>query len=354
MKLRCGALGYSVALLALLAMNLPGGTAQPAERLAADSVDASANGAAAYHIEVNMLASCLHYGCEHPLTEKNAILSEDGKTLPARVARLGDGKAGNAAPIPMHLLIAFAQGAPRPTNAELEKSLRRVSSAGWLVSVKRADGTFTPYCDGPRLGRELGSPSNGAAGDGGELSEIQKAIDDLSSRAGWRALLVDTAGSKPGAELAWVSQATSRLDVVYAVDGGRIFTFPDCDKAGGFDELGMLSSGTTSTMARTYHDGVIHEITWSKAIKHLVADREYVYDLEFKLPESAEQVEQPLALTLRDPFTYGPDPVKVELYTVASGSEGGAANGVRKSPGLKLTVFEPVKMPSPWDRPPRN
>lgn len=351
MNLRCSALGYAVALLALLAMNPMRGATQAALRSAAsgvDSVEANADAASVYHIELSMLTSCIKFGCEHPLSEKNAILSEGGHTLPVRVERLGKSKSGNAASIPMHILIAFAPGAPRRPDAELEKSLGRLFSSGWLVSVQRADGTFTPYSDPHGLAGELETPPIAAGGAGSEMSTIQKAIDDLSGRAGLRILLVETARGKNRAGPAWVGKAASRLDFVYAVDGGKVLTFPDCEGTPGgtgFPNLaGELCNGTALKRVRSCRDGVAHELTWSKAIKHLVADRKYVYDVEFKLPESADVVGRPLTLTLRDPYSYGPDPVYVEFYTRASGSQNDAAGAVRKNPGLTLRVVGPVKV----------
>jgi len=344
-KLNRSALGY--ALLGLLVMNLPGGSAQaalPSTASGANAAPASANADPVYHIEVSMVASCFQMGCEHRLTGKNAVVSQDGHILPARVERLVMTNSGSRPPVPIHLLVVLERGARRRSAAGLANSLERLFSAGWLVSAMRADGTFTPYCDGAGLARELRKLSATPVSAEAEQSAIRNAVDDLNRQAGLRFLLVDTARGKHRTDPAWLAEAASKLDMVYAVDGGKVETFPDCDSAADFDQLGWLCNGTALKRSRSYRDGVAHELSWSKAIKRLLADRKYDYDVKFSLPESANVVARSLTLTLRDPYSYGPEPVHVEFYTKASGFQIDAAGAARKSPAFKLTVIGPVKV----------
>ncbi|HKF46255.1 MAG TPA: hypothetical protein VKB38_02785 [Terracidiphilus sp.] len=350
MNLTRASLWYAIAVIAFLTLNRPGVAAQPALRLtasAAETIAANAYQAPDYHISVSLLPSCIDFGCEKPLSEKNAIVSEDGQALPVRVERLSGNNSGNAAPVPVHVLIAFAQGAPRLPDAEILMSLRRIFSAGWRVSVMRADGTFTPYCDRLCLARELGPQSNPATSVGDDTSATEKAIDHLDREAGLRLLLVETQKGVHSTVPAWAKQAAGRLDAVYAIDGGETFTHPDCGTPGGPDTGGPLCSGTISKTVREYSDGVIHEVSWSKAVNHLVSDRKYDYDLHFSLPETPGSAGRPVTLILRDTYSLGPGKVNAELYAVAPASENGGQGGIRNDPRLKLMVVMPPQYPAP-------
>lgn len=339
MNLRRRALASIVASLALLVMCPAEGDSQARDA-----------GTSVYHITVSVLPSCIDFGCEKPLSEKNAIVSENGHMLPVHVERLRNNNSGNAALVPVHVLIAFAQGAPRLSDTELLMSLRRIFSAGWLVSVMRTGGTFTPYCDRTCLERDLAGKLNPTTGAGSDAIAIQKAIDDLGRKAGLRLLLVETQKGAHGTVPAWVKQAAARLDAVYAIDGGETFTSPDCMATWYPDPGGGACSGTIRKTVREYSDGVIHEVTWSNAINHLVSDRKFNYDVQFSLPASRGGIGHPLTLTLRDTHSLGPGEVNAELYAVAPASENGALEGVRKDPGLKLTVVMPPQHTAPGSR----
>src|ERR1039457_5095512 len=70
--------------------------------------------------------------------------------------------AANQAPaldFPTHLLVVISPGVPRPKDAHLVENLKKVLAQGWLVSVNRSDGSFTPYSTGNSLAFAL-SASN--------------------------------------------------------------------------------------------------------------------------------------------------------------------------------------------------
>jgi hypothetical protein len=332
MTFKYGVLGAS--LLAFLFANLPGGTAQTARR------PVPTEGKPAYHIQVSTLLSCISVGCEHPLSGRNITLSIDGRTLPTRVKRIAEDKPGTAIPTPVHLVVAFAEGAPHRSDAEINQTLARVFSAGWLVSVQCADGTFTPYSsDGSQLERELAKGS-GAAARGGEMSSIPTAIEDLKSRTGLRILVVEMPHHELAAVPDWVSQAASELNHVYEIDGGRELTLPNCVETpvgGGFRAGGgPLCSSTTSKQVREYRDGVMHELTWSKAVKHLISDRKHDYDVEVTVPASAELAGRPLTMALDDPYSFGPGTVMLDLYGSVTVNGEKLSDTRRRSTGFQL------------------
>jgi hypothetical protein len=111
-------------------------------RLTEPSRSAPSAGSHNYHVELNTVRDCLTGDCPWRYSGKNFAVSQDGREFPLRIGRQG---AGPSASYPTHLLVLFASGATRPSDDEIVRDIRGLTSRGWLVSVARQDGSITPY-----------------------------------------------------------------------------------------------------------------------------------------------------------------------------------------------------------------
>lgn len=291
-----------------------------------------------YHIEVNTLPGCFFYGCTQPVRAGNIRVTAGGVRVTARVAQpRGGGEAASGA-VPVHLLVAFAPGIKRRQNKELMAKLKRVLAAGWLVSVCRADGTFTPYTHEVDLLRALAGHPAAPNADAG-LDTIASAIDGLRAQPGYRVILVDLGGKSDERFVRWLASEADRLSPVYVSDGGRAQMpySPSTDEAhvGGVNPF----AGAANKMERAYSGGVFHELKLDEAISHALADTRYDYDVRFYVPASLA-ADVPIKLTFLDPGTHLPYELRTDLYLVETRAAAGEEAWQRTDATARLTTLE--------------
>ncbi len=298
----------------------------------------SARSGREYHIEVNTLPGCFFYGCTQPVRAGNIRVTAGGVRVPARVAQpRGSGVAASGA-VPVHLLVAFAPGIKRRQDTELMAKLKRVLAAGWLVSVCRADGTFTPYTREVDLRSALAESADAPMEDAG-LDTIASAIDGLRAQPGYRVILVDLGGRSDDRFVRWLASQTDRLSPVYVSDGGsaQMPSSPSTNDAsvGGVNPF----AGAANKMERAYGGGVFHELKLDEAIRHALADTRYDYDVRFHVP-SFLAADAPIQLTFLDPGTHLPYELRTDLYLVETRAATGEAAWQRTDATARLTTLE--------------
>lgn len=291
-----------------------------------------------YHIEVNTLPGCFFYGCEQPVRAGNIRVTAGGVRVRVRVAQ-PPGRARKApAVVAAHLLVAFAPGVARPADADLLMKLRRVLAAGWLVSVCRADGTFTPYARGAALRRALAEHADAAKEDAG-LDAIEAAIDGLRAEPGYRVVLVDMGGRADDKFVRWLASAADKLSPVYVNDGGK----PQMPSSPSGQEGSGVGAGPFAGAAgkkeRAYMDGVFHEMELNAAFRHALADARFDYDIRFRAPATAA-ADVPVKLTFLDPGTHLPYELRTDLYTVKMQKAGGRTARQRVDATVRLKTVE--------------
>ena len=270
-----------------------------------------------YHIEVNTLPGCFFYGCYQAVRAGNVRVTVAGVRVPVRVEQPAARATVGTAPVPAHLLVAFAPGTARVADAELLMKLKRVLAAGWLVSVCRTDGTFTPYAHAAGLRRALAEHDAEPNVDAG-LDTIAAAIDDLRAETGYRVVLVDLGGRSDEKFVRWLASETDRLSPVYVSDGGQAqMPYAPAAAANQF-------AGAADNMERSYTEGVFHELKLDDAIRHALNDARYDYDLRFLVPAGAA-ADAPVKLTFLDPATHLPYEFRTDLYFVESRDADGKA-----------------------------
>jgi hypothetical protein len=287
-----------------------------------------------YHIEVNTLPGCFFAGCTQPVSVANIRVTAGGVRVPAQVAQLaGSGLVGRA-PVEVHLLVVIAPGTVRPADAELLAKLKRVLAAGWMVSVCRADGTFTAYAHEAELRRDLAQRADTPKADAG-LDAIGGAIDGLRAQAGYRVLVSDLGGRSDDKFVRWLASAADRLSPVYVNDGGKA-QLPG--SASGGPGSSMFGSAA-DTKERAYTDGVFHELTLAEALRDALADRRYEYDVRFRAPAVAA-ADGPIRLMFLDPGTHLPYEFRTDLYTVETREVDGKPEKVRADASSRLRTVE--------------
>lgn len=291
-----------------------------------------------YHIEVNTLPGCFFSGCAQAVSGANVRVTAGNARVAVRVAQPpGSGESASAA-VPVHLLVAFAPGTERPADAELLAKLKPVLAAGWLVSVCRADGSFTAYGGEAELRSELAQHADAAKGDAG-LDEVSGAIEELRAQPGYRVLLADMDGSSNDKFVRWLANTADRLSPIYVNDGGKaeMPSLPSSsgEYGGGSDLLG----GRKNQKERAYTDGVFHELTLAEAVRDVLADRRYEYDLRFHAPAGAA-ADMPVKLTFLDPGTHLPYEIRTDLYTVETREVEGKPAKVRADATVRLKTVE--------------
>jgi len=291
-----------------------------------------------YHIEVNTLPGCFFYGCEQPVRAGNIRVTAGGVRVRVRVAQPPARAMKAPAAVPAHLLVTFAPGTVRPGDAELLMNLRRVLAAGWLVSVSRADGTFTPYARGAELRRALTEHADRPKEDAG-LDAIESAIDGLRAEPGYRVVLVDMGGKTNDNFGRWLASVTGRLSPVYVNDGGKpqMPYSPSSQegRGGGANPF----DGAADKMERTYMDGVFHELELKEAFRHALEDARFDYDIRFRAPAAAA-ADVPVKLTFLDPGTHLPYELRTDLYTVQVLKADGKTARVRADATVRLKTVE--------------
>jgi len=176
-----------------------------------------------YYIELSTLRDCLHGDCPSRFTDRNFAVSYQGRQYPVRVSLPFKANAADASGFPTHLLVVFPSGAQRPNDADLVKSLNRVFSEGWLVSINRPDGRFTQYSTGPdSLAAALAATPAAPLTDTQADLAAQSEIEILESYPSRRLLLlvVDIPRGKPVP--LWRILAMKTHAQAYIVDGGMI------------------------------------------------------------------------------------------------------------------------------------
>ncbi len=218
------------------------------------------------------------------------------------------------------------------------RQLKRVLTAGWLVSVSREDGSFTRYAHEAKLRRELAVPT-GPVQDAG-VDAISQAIGELRTEPGYRVLLVDMGGRADDRFVRWISSEASGLSPVYVSDGGKtqVPTLTSEAEARGKESTSPGDAG--SKKERMYSDGVFHEVELEPALRHVFADRRFEYDVRFRLPESASSAEAPVKLTFLDPETHLPYELRTSLYSVETSTEGGVQSQARAAATERLIAVE--------------
>ncbi len=291
-----------------------------------------------YHIEVNTLPGCFFYGCTQPVRAGNIRVTAGGVRVPARVSQpRGSGVAASGA-VPVHLLVAFAPGIKRRQDTELMAKLKRLLAAGWLVSVCRADGSFTPYTHDGDLRSALAESAHAPMEDAG-LDTIASAIEGLRAQPGYRVILVDLGGKSDEKFMRWLASETDRLSPVYVSDGGRAqmpySPSTEEENVGGVNPF----TGAANKMERSYSGGVFHELNLDEAIRHALADTRYEYDVRFHVPASLAE-DAPIELTFLDPGTHLPYELRTDLYLVETRGAPSEEAWQRSDATARLTTLE--------------
>lgn len=301
------------------------------------------SGEQTFHIELNTLPGCYQSGCDSLFSnfgDKDITAFQNGRQYTVQLIRR------DKPDFPTHLLVVFAEGVKRPGNAELADRLNKPFSKGWLVSVARKDGSFTPYGSKETLAQALArtpaTPLNSTAGQRG----LREAIETLEGFPGRRVLLVVNAQDR--ALPPWVSDSAKTLAPVYVVDGGdRKKVYFGMSTWGG--TVAPLAENWKTVTKRVFHEGVMHEVKLSSAMKDIVADSRYDYDLSFSMPASeSDDPAVPRAirveLTTRHMVTASgyaiaiPDSLRAGLYTVANEGMDGSVEQARIAVPQDLSV----------------
>jgi hypothetical protein len=286
-----------------------------------------------YHIEVNTLPGCFFSGCTRPVSAANIRVMAGRVRVPVRVAQPSGSGMGSAA-VPVHLLVAFAPGIERTDDADLLAKLKPVLAAGWLVSVCRIDGSFTPYAHEAELRSELAGAGDTPRSDAG-LDAIEGAIAELRAQPGYRVLLADLGGNSDDKFVRWLANTADRLSPIYVNDGGKAELPSMPSSTGGSDLFGRRAN----QKERAYTDGVFHELTLAEALRDALADLRYEYDVRFRAPAGAA-ADAPVKLTFLDPGTHLPFEIRTDLYTVETRDVDGKGNEVRADATGRLKTVE--------------
>jgi hypothetical protein len=292
-----------------------------------------------YYIELSTLRDCLHGDCPSRFTDRNFAVSYQGRQYPVRVSLPFKANAADASGFPTHLLVVFPSGAQRPNDADLVKSLNRVFSEGWLVSINRPDGRFTQYSTGPdSLAAALAATPAAPLTDTQADLAAQSEIEILESYPSRRLLLlvVDIPRGKPVP--LWRILAMKTHAQAYIVDGGMI-KMVFYDESWGTGEAYTPGGGDYLPKKVRYSDnGVFHEVKFSAAMKDILKDARYDYNLQFTIPDSQSGPASPITLTLVKAQGLLPYQQNVELYTVAEKAANGNSIAARTIPPQKLLV----------------
>lgn len=313
----------------------------------------------AFHVEFNTLPGCYRNGCNTLFSDfgdKDISVLRNGGRYPVYVTR------GDDSSFPTHLLVVFAEGAARPPIPELAGRLQEPLNKGWLVSAARPDGSFTPYCNKHTFKQALDEPSPAPSNDNVKGSALIRAVETLEGFPGRRVLLVISA---PRENLPnWVAAAAAELAPVYIVDGGErrrdFYQTTDWGAPNNWrGEVGARENPPVEpeprvcnwkmVTARQFDHGIMHEVRLPSAIKDMIGDSRYDYDLSFSIPASdlgnpATSLHTGVEMTTRKNVTVSafpiaiPDSATVDLYAVRSMSGRGPSPQTRISLPGDLSV----------------
>jgi hypothetical protein len=308
-----------------------------------DSAPSMLAGLQTYHIELNTLSGCRiesFENCAGQLSQSNIAVSSNGRSYPVRVITADQVKRENASVFPTHLLVVFPRGRPRPSDAYILKKLKRALARGWLVSVTRSDGSLTPYSTGAALAGELAAASSAHIPGRQADTALAQALETLKTFAGRRLLVVDVAKTHDKHPPAWVSLLAKTFGAIYLVDGGvrrQVY----------YDESWGSSGGTSPAggeflykRVRFFQGGVSHEVKLGSAIKDMLKDGSYDYDIQFVLPDTQSNSSSLITLTLHNSLAKVPYQASTDLYSVAVRTVDGKPLAIRAAPSQKLLVRE--------------
>ena len=271
-----------------------------------------------YHIELSTVESCqpppLHQAsiCSQNLTGSSLAVVSNNRSVPIRVVRASDASTADESSLPTHLLILFPHGSPRPSDAYILKRLHLVLRKGWLVSVTRSDRSITPYCSLDSLPSELAKTAATPISDGPADAAMTHAIDTLETQPGRRLLLVDIARARDKRTPQWVSSAAQSLGVVYVADRGRLISTPYPPSSARESESGILFPRNERIRWRKH--GIFHEPSLFSAVRDMIADGRYDFDIQFTAPNGAPG---PITLRLPNPQDTISNRITAQLYFVA-------------------------------------
>jgi hypothetical protein len=284
-----------------------------------------------YYIEINAEQSCPVSGCAEHLAVGNFAISQDGRTYPVTLARPSKTTSDPAEQLPAHLLVLLPAGEKRPKDSALVQAIGPILEQGWMVSIARKDGSFTPYfADERQLQADLATAQAG-------LTDAHQAIEELNAFPGLRVLLVDVLKekNKPAAER-FASLVKSNVPVYY-VDGGlpmRISYDDSWGYSGG--RGGPARQGSDYiTRKKPFEDGgVVHEVKLDQAVSQVLKDSRLVCDLRFEVPAAEAGSKSPIRLRLA--YGMGIYSADADLYSVSPQTVDRRSIEVRIIPPQKL------------------
>jgi hypothetical protein len=297
------------------------------------AAQAPADDSQEYHIEVTGLASAACERLPRQLSAKNFAVSQNGHQYPVRVFQPLKTKETGGQGYPTHLLVVFPLNTNRPKDTDIVKSLRKALSEGWLVSVTRSDGRFTPYStDAATLLSALAATAPAPMSAPEALRSMQAATIDLSWLPGRRLLLVVVDGIHAGSPLPWTILQTKVFSPVYMSDGGLGTSYSPPDSA----HVSGMEGTTTGIKVRGNYNGVSHELNFKDAVKHILCDAYFDYDLVFTVQASQLKSGQPFTLTFHHATVLSP--LKAEPYSIGMSTVHGEPVALRNAVAQKLIV----------------
>ena len=129
-----------------------------------------------------------------------------------------------------------------------------------------------------------------------------------------------------------MNQQTKVLPPVYIVDGGVGINY----SPSGSDHVSGMQGTTTVIKDRMYYNGAFHEVDFSDAVKDILCDAYFDYDLVFTIQASQLKAIQPITLTLHHATVLSP--LNAEPYTIGIITVNGASVVSRTSVAQKLIV----------------
>ncbi len=295
-----------------------------------------------YHIELSTVESCqppqLHQAsiCSQNLTGSSLAVVSNNRSVPIRVVRASDASTADESSLPTHLLVLFPHGSPRPSDAYILKRLHLVLRKGWLVSVTRSDRSMTPYRSLDALPAELAEAAAMPISESLADAAMTHAIDTLERQPGRRLLLVDIARARDKRTPPWVHSAAQSLGVVYVADRGKLISIPylpgNIPEQTAAELLGDPLSGYGSTFQvynkriRWRRHGVFHEPSLFSAVKDMIADGKYDFDIQFTAPDDAPG---PVTLRLPNQQDTISDRITAQLYFVAHKTDAAHSEPIR-------------------------
>ncbi len=311
--------------------------------LSSDSVPSRPAGLQTYHIELNTLPGCRIESienCAGQLSQSNIVVSSNGRSYPVRVTTADKIKRKNASAFPTHLLVVFPRGRPRPSDAYILKKLKRALAKGWLISVTRSDGSLTPYSTGATLAGELAAASRAQIPGKQADTALAQALETLKTFAGRRLLVVDVAKAHDKHPPTWASLLAKTFGAIYLVDGGvrrQVYYDESWGASGGTSPAG---GGFLYKRVRFFEGGISHEVRLGSAIKDMLKDGSYEYDIQLVLPDAQSTSASPITLILHNSLARVPYQTSTDLYSVAVRTVDGKPLAIRAAPSQKLLVRE--------------